>query len=197
MGECRVCAQPASPAVANNVNHNILLVLCSPVSSKAAGSHHSFRIVCIHMQDGRPAPSAQTDNTHESKAPHTMYNVSDAFYVGTVVACCACQLMAYCAFATYSAGLASRAQCESSHHQRTSVQGAYAVWRLLASWTAVHNNTNQEPRVDINFSARVPCVSSNHHDSQCRKQYGTQPSEITHAMYFLHDCIVNMSKTQA
>lgn len=63
-------AQSASPAVANNVNHNILLVLCSPVSSNAAGSHHSFRIVCIDMQDGCPAPSAQTDMR---RAQHALY----------------------------------------------------------------------------------------------------------------------------
>ena len=80
-----MCEQAASPAVANHVNHNILLVLCSPVSRYATGSHHSFRIVCIHVQDGRPASPAQTDKDHVRKAPHAMYNVSDAFYIADLL----------------------------------------------------------------------------------------------------------------
>ena len=63
-------AWPASPPVAHNVNHDILLVLCSPVSSNAAGSHHSFRIVSIHVQDRRPAQTRKEDD-----APCTVQHV--------------------------------------------------------------------------------------------------------------------------
>ena len=45
----------ASPSVANNINHNILLEGGSPVSSNAAGLSDSFWVVCIHMQDWGPA----------------------------------------------------------------------------------------------------------------------------------------------
>ena len=83
-GWSRMCGQAASPAVANNVNHNVLLVLCSPVSRYAAGSHHSFGIVCIHVKDGRPAPFAQTDKDHVRTAPHAMHNVLDAFSIANL-----------------------------------------------------------------------------------------------------------------